>query len=385
MTYPHKTDLVILGGGCAGLSLASRLAREGGLDVTVVEPRSTYVDDRTWCFWSDSRPSDDARLITHQWSEVSVSDGDEIARVSCAKRPYSLIRSIDFYRHHTTIINASENVSLLTGTRADTPKQVDAQWVTPTTGGAIVSKFVVDTRPFLDKKGIEPMLWQSFLGVEVETGYDGFNADTAQLMNFLPSAGNEVKFLYVLPFSARRALVEITYFCPYRPTHAEMRAVLKAALPKDYVVLRQEQGSIPMGLPHSVTPTATNYIHAGAHAGCTRASTGYAYKRIQKWAESCAASIQAGNPPVPVAQDPQWMRHMDRIFLQVLLNEPGRAADIFCRLFRGISPGQLTRFLSDEPNAVDLLGVVAALPKMPFLRALRKPTGRVEDRGVCPT
>ncbi len=385
MNRPHKTDLVILGGGCAGLSLASRLAQEGTLEVTVVEPRPTYLDDRTWCFWSDGRPSQDTNLVSHQWSQVSVSDGDKSVRVDCSARPYSLIRSIDFYAHHASIIDASANVTLLSGARAETPKQVGSHWETQMAGGVIESKFVVDTRPFLDKKGIEPMLWQSFLGVEIETVDDLFDADRAQLMNFLPSAGNEVKFLYILPFSARRALVEITYFCPHRPTQAEMWAALKAALPEKHTVLRQEQGAIPMGLPHAVTPSRTNYVFAGAHAGCTRASTGYAYKRIQKWAETCAASIHAGNPPLAVSQDPLWMRHMDRIFLQVLLNEPARAADIFGRLFRGVSPHELTRFLSDEAKAMDLLAVVAALPKMPFLRALRRSTGRVEDRSVCPT
>ncbi len=46
-------DLLILGGGCAGLSLASRLA-EFGKDapkVLIIEQRESYTNDRTWCFW----------------------------------------------------------------------------------------------------------------------------------------------------------------------------------------------------------------------------------------------------------------------------------------------------------------------------------------------
>ena len=44
------TDVAILGGGCAGLSLAVRLAGTG-LRVTVVEPRLEYEDDRVWSFF----------------------------------------------------------------------------------------------------------------------------------------------------------------------------------------------------------------------------------------------------------------------------------------------------------------------------------------------
>ena len=39
------TDVAILGCGCAGLSLAVRLAGSG-LRVTLVEPRLEYKDDR---------------------------------------------------------------------------------------------------------------------------------------------------------------------------------------------------------------------------------------------------------------------------------------------------------------------------------------------------
>ena len=46
-------DLVILGGGCAGLSLAMRLAKLGEQcpQTIIVEPRERYVNDRTWGFW----------------------------------------------------------------------------------------------------------------------------------------------------------------------------------------------------------------------------------------------------------------------------------------------------------------------------------------------
>ncbi|MEY2979796.1 MAG: hypothetical protein RL562_23, partial [Planctomycetota bacterium] len=46
-------DLVVLGGGLAGLSLAERLAAAGAQAprTVVLEARADYADDRTWCFW----------------------------------------------------------------------------------------------------------------------------------------------------------------------------------------------------------------------------------------------------------------------------------------------------------------------------------------------
>ena len=48
-------DLIIIGGGCAGLSLARRLIEdESTLRVLILEHRDAYSDDRTWCFWENS-------------------------------------------------------------------------------------------------------------------------------------------------------------------------------------------------------------------------------------------------------------------------------------------------------------------------------------------
>ena len=55
----EKYDIVIIGGGLAGLSLATRLAasRFQHLRVVVLEPRTQYVRDRTWCYWADGNPT----------------------------------------------------------------------------------------------------------------------------------------------------------------------------------------------------------------------------------------------------------------------------------------------------------------------------------------
>jgi lycopene beta-cyclase len=61
------TEVTILGGGCAGLSLAVRLAGSG-LRVTVIEPRLEYENDRVWSFFR-TRPDPLAACVQASWSK----------------------------------------------------------------------------------------------------------------------------------------------------------------------------------------------------------------------------------------------------------------------------------------------------------------------------
>ena len=47
-------DYIIIGGGCAGLSLAYELDLHKKLDnktLAIIEPRDEYKNDKTWSFW----------------------------------------------------------------------------------------------------------------------------------------------------------------------------------------------------------------------------------------------------------------------------------------------------------------------------------------------
>ena len=47
-------DFIIIGGGCAGLSLAYELEIHGKLKnktLAIIEPRDEYKKDKTWSFW----------------------------------------------------------------------------------------------------------------------------------------------------------------------------------------------------------------------------------------------------------------------------------------------------------------------------------------------
>ena len=93
-------DLVVLGGGLAGLSLAERLSAAGDRAprTLVLEARARYEDDRTWCFWRLEPHRYDA-LAAASWSRFVVRDRGREATCDCADTPYQMIPSGAFYEH----------------------------------------------------------------------------------------------------------------------------------------------------------------------------------------------------------------------------------------------------------------------------------------------
>lgn len=368
-----EAKVVILGGGCAALSLANRLAQPGcNIEVVVIEPRPRYTDDRTWSFWGGQRTLPHT-LPLHSWHKVGVSDPSRSICLDLSDQPYQMLRSLDFYQHSVGCISSSGSVSLLLDTSAISCNRLPSgRWQTETSGGPIVSDYVVDTRPRA-RDAIRPVMWQSFLGREIECAAAVFDPDVARLMDFqLPSA-REVPFLYVLPTSSTRALIEITVLSKSRLPAGKLISRLEDAIAKQcgghsHEVLREEYGAIPMGISRP-EPLEPGYVYAGVTSGSARASSGYTFCRIQHWADACAKSLLAGGSPVGPLPDSRLVRFMDHVFLQVLRANERLAPEIFLRLFENVPRHRLLRFLSDSPTLLDALHIVAALPKWPFLRA----------------
>ena len=105
-----------------------------------------------------------------------------------------------------------------------------------------------------------------------------------------------------------------------------------------------------------------------------RISTGYAFHRIQRWADACAASVMQDGVPV-APQGSYLLDAMDELFLRVLQNPSVSAGDLFGELFASCPTDRLIRFLSGVPNASDLWPVARGLPWGRFIREAPKLAG----------
>ena len=362
-------DVAILGGGCAGLSLAVRLAA-AGRNLCVIEPRTRYTDDRAWSFWRTA-PDPFEDCVRASWANWDVSGPGGIVERGSSRLRYQTVAAGLFYERAQSVIADNRAATLSLGTSARSLHRSASGWRIETDAGTLSANHVVDTRP---PKRI-PTYGQFFLGWEIRTERAVFNPDRVHLMQFRKARSRGVDFVYTLPFARDRALIEVTSFAPETVGQDVFKTWLEAEIaalePGRFEVLRQETGALPMQVGFSDRHEA-GVIGMGLSGGAARPSTGYAFTRIQAQADRVFIALQRGTAP-ETRMDGPATRFMDRVFLQVLQTMPERGPALFENLFRNAPPDRLERFLSGSTRAIDRLSVMASLPTLPFLQAALVP------------
>jgi lycopene beta-cyclase len=107
----------------------------------------------------------------------------------------------------------------------------------------------------------------------------------------------------------------------------------------------------------------------GTAGGMMRAASGYAFSSIQRWSKAASLAIvtQQTDMPNPV---PRTFEFLDAVFLRVLRAEPELAPMIFTRMMKGTSAAEFSRFMTENAELKDIVKVIKAMPKWPFLKAL---------------
>jgi lycopene beta-cyclase len=368
-------DYLIVGAGCAGLSLAVHLleTQRAGLRVAVLDPRTDFGRDRTWCFF---RTMDHpfARCVDRAWTRWRIVQGARDVIRGSEDHPYQHLPADAFYAHALGRVRASGAVSLHLGARVHALVDEGDLVVAETDLGRIRARLAFDSRPTpcLAAEPGAPSFLQCFVGWFVQAARPVFDAATATLMDFRVDQARGIHFMYVLPFSQREALVEDTYFCVRAPGEDRHAAALGDYLDRlgvgDYSITRRERGVLPMSAREVPPRPSPRVYRIGLAGGLAKPSTGFAFLAIQRFSSALAARLHREDLPAPPAVRPLRTRMLDRVFLSYLARRPDEAPDLFARLFERVPAEVLVRFLSECGTIADDIRVMAALPAAPFAR-----------------
>lgn len=370
---------MILGAGGAGLSLAVAL-REAAFagPIVLLDRRTVFARDRTWCLW-DTPGVRFSELATHRWPawEVVSSTG-AATRQDGPATPYLHLRADDVYA--AARARLGDDVELRLGVRVTALREEAGHVTVGTTHGPVRAAHVVDALggpgPLRHRRPTDPgALRQTFLGQEVRTDRPVFDPGVATLMDFRIDQCGGVRFVYVLPFAADRALVEDTSIGTTPVPAARRRTAIRRYLtdhhgvrPGSFAVEHEERGVIEMTTTPRPVRISDRLTAVGLAGGAARPSSGYAFARIQQQVDAVAAALAAGTP-VPARTTSTRLDLMDRVFLDVLREDPGAFAQTMTSLFDGAPAEVVARFMNDASSPLDEARLAAAMPLASFTRA----------------
>ena len=351
-------DYIIVGGGCAGLSLAYELDTHNKLEnktLAIIEPRDQYKRDKTWSFWKVFNHNFED-CVKKTWRNFSINSLSGSKHLKCDDFPYQSIDSGLFYEKINNKLKENKNISFY--------KSIDKI----NTNNALIFNSVPIIR---DQDG---QIWQHFCGVEIKTKHNIFDKEIINLMDFDCDQKNDVHFFYTLPFDKNKALIETTWLSKMTDKtlldyENQLNEYIQKNLKiKNYEIVYKEQGAIPLFYPSNTNDK--NIINIGTAGGMTRLSTGYTFLNIQEHSKYIRINID-NLKNIKQFRIKKKYKFLDKIFLKVLEKYPEKMPGIFFNMFNS-SPSTIIKFLSNKSNFIEDLSVIFKMPKWIFIKALIK-------------
>lgn len=381
----QTNSLLLAGAGLAGLTLALDCARRPFFKdkkIVLIDRHEKTSNDRTWCFWAkEGEPL--PPTIHKKWGKcLFYGEGFESV-LNIKPYQYHMVRGLDFYNWAQAELTKYPNVQLVDANILN----IDApNGLVKTSVGEFQGDWVFNSALLPDlsgeKEGLEDSftyLLQHFKGWVVETPTPVFDPDAVTFMDYRLEQFGETRFVYVLPLSGTRALVEFTVFspalCPKETYDEALRCYLSDVLSvTDFTIEEEEFGVIPM-TDFPLSPKgAGRVINIGTAGGFVKASSGYAFLRTQRKIRVFVDDWErTGVPNAAVMQSAAHFRVMDSIMLRVLREGLVSGKLFFSLLFKKLPAPLVFRFLDEDASVSDIFQVLKAAPTWPFLKtALRQ-------------
>ena len=239
-------------------------------------------------------------------------------------------------------------------------------------GSTAVADYVFSS---INAERIQSKLWQHFKGIVVEFDVPIFDERIARLMDFNVPQMDATAFMYLLPITDKKALVEYTLFSPSILVESKYDDVLSVYMEEHYKGLayqiqHTEMGAIPM-TSKKLTSNQGAVISIGTMGDAVKASTGYAFQFIQQQTQQIVHQLklnQALNPAV------HHTRHQfyDAVLLHILEHQKMAGDEIFARIFKKNRAATVFKFLSNTSTLLDDFKIMSSLPTPIFLPAAIK-------------
>lgn len=371
-------DLILVGAGLANGLIAWHLRHtRPELAVLLIDRDRHCGGNHTWSFHaSDLSPAQQqwlAPLIDHRWPGYQVRFPAFNRRL---QGEYCSITSASFAVHLARALGET----ILTGTAVsritpDTVQLPDGQ--------------TVHARAVIDGRGVQPsphleLGYQAFIGQELQLPRPHGLSEPI-LMDATVAQGEGYRFVYTLPLTADRLLIEDTHYIDQQrldPDHLR-QAIGQYAAAQGWAggeLMREESGSLPIILDgnfEAFWAQAKGMPCSGLRAGLFHPTTGYSLPCAASVAELIAAAPTLDHPALFNSLREharrQWAEQRFFRLLNRMLFLAGNPSDRWrvMQRFYGLGDGLIQRFYAGRITLADKARLVSGKPPVPLGAALR--------------
>ena len=368
-------DYIICGAGASGLLLANSMIEDDFFrdkKILLIEKNNKSINDRTWGFW-DNKVNVLDSIIFKSWDNAEFIDSSFRKNFSLSPYKYMMVKAVDFYSHFLEKIDNASNFEYVNASISEIVSNTNHNYVN-TSIGKFSSKLIFSSLPLNNNINFNkyPLLNQSFIGWTIETVEDVFDENKMTLMDFDRDQKNETRFIYTLPFSSKRALIEYTLFSETLISDKEYEDGIKEYLNKrginDYRVLEKEKGNIPMTCFPFEKSNTDKLIYIGTAGGWTKPSTGYTIKNTIEKTEELVSFIQS-NQSLKKFKKRNRFWYYDLLLLDVLKSTKGNGYKTFSYMFKRNNPIKILKFLDEKTNLNEELPILLSVNKIVFIKA----------------
>lgn len=376
MISKNKYDYIICGGGASGLLLSLSIINDDFFNdkkILIIEKDKKNENDRTFGFWDNKKSLLD-ELVFKEWEYAEFKDSSFHNSFFLEPFKYKMIKSSKFYSHIGKKISKASNFTYLNSNI----KSIDQEnkFVKTEDGefqASIIFSSIYDDQEVKFKK--YPLLKQHFIGWTIETKNESFDDNKITFMDFSVDQKNEIRFMYILPFSKNKALVEYTLFSKSiisdNEYENEIQNYLKEKNITDYTILDKEKGLIPMTCYPFFEKNTDSYFKIGTAGGWTKPSTGYTVKNSIDKIDLILNYIKKDRPLSKISFKNRFW-YYDLLFLDVLIDSKGEGSKVFSDLFRNNDPIKIFKFLDEKTTFGEELSIFLSVNVMTFIKSLIK-------------
>ncbi len=367
MKNSKKYDVIIIGAGLSGLTLANEIITRTSKSVLILEKKKKFSNDKNWCFWNvPENPF--TKYADNIWSKVVIKIDKKKKELESKGINYLRIKPLTFYKRILSSFK-KRNVTILMNQKINHLNIDKNEKIIKSNNIEYKSNLIFDSRPNkIDNK--KNRLFQHFYGFEVLFEKKVLDIDKITLMDF-QCFSKGINFFYILPFSSRRALIETTYFSTtiYKSNKYKkdiINYIKKNFNGYNYKLISKEKGIIPMFYESNLREN--KLIKIGLSGNWIRASTGYSFQNSFINAKMIVDNLISGKKEE--IKIPKLIMFLDLIFCDFITKYPADSKYFFYCFFFKNNLTDIVNFLTGRTKFLKIFAMLLSLPKTKMILSL---------------